>query len=98
MNAIKENPKYFYSYAKKFSKVKKVGPLNVSESGQLTSANVHMVELLAEQYNKMFSVPKQHIDPVTSKTNKKLNDVQFVEDDIIAAIDELPLDQMAFQQ
>ena len=78
VTAIKENPKYFYSYAKKFLKVKtKVGSLEVSESGQLTSDSVHMAELLAEQYNKMFPVPKQHIDPITSKTNKKLNDIQF---------------------
>ena len=54
-----------------------VDPLKDSESGQLTNDNVHMAELLAEQYNKMFSVPKQHIDPITSKTNKKLNDIQF---------------------
>ena len=48
-----------------------------------------MAEILAEQYNKMFSTLKQSIDPISQKTTAKLQNVWFSESDIISAIDEL---------
>ena len=58
VESIATNPKYFFRYAKKKSKIKtKIGPLEDPVSGQLIGDNVKMANILAEQYNKMFSVP-----------------------------------------
>ena len=57
MKRIKRNPKYFYSYAKKFSKSKnKVGPLT-NEDGETVKDNFEMTELLRKQYESTFSEP-----------------------------------------
>ena len=50
IDAIKTNPKYFYSYAKKFAKTKsKIGPL-LDENNQYTSSSKKMANLLANQF------------------------------------------------
>ena len=55
---IKSNPKYFYSYAKSFSKVHVgVGPL-MNSSKQLISGPRKMAEILSEQYSSVFSTPR----------------------------------------
>ena len=86
MDAIKENPKYFYSYAKKVKT--KICPLEV-EAGNLTNDNTQIAELLAAQYIKFFLKPRNHIEPIPQKTTKTFDDIQFTERDIAAAIDEL---------
>ena len=53
INSIKENPKYFYSYAKKFSKIKsKVGPLLDSDN-EMTSDPKEMANFLNDQYKSV---------------------------------------------
>ena len=55
---IKRNPKSFYSYANKFSKVSTaIGPLINSAKKLVTSAS-QMAEILSQQYQSVFSQPK----------------------------------------
>ena len=57
LRKIKRNPKYFYSYANKFSKTKtKVGPLT-NDKGETIKDTYEMAELLRKQYESTFSEP-----------------------------------------
>ena len=90
--AIKKNPKYFFSYVKKFNKIKPaIGPL-INTSGQYATDNNEMAQILSDQYSSVFSTPKDPpIDPFQlfdSGDSTNLNDFQFDESDIIDAIDE----------
>ena len=95
--AIKKNSKYFYSYVKKYSKVSTgVGPL-VDDSGKLISNPKEMAEILASQYNSVFSTPKYDLNDDnetfrdTDLVNKpdKLHKIDFNQDDIEKAIGEI---------
>ena len=56
---IKKNPKYFYSYAKRFSKTKpKVGPLMDPVKNIITDDSYEMANLLQDQYKSVFVTPK----------------------------------------
>ena len=56
---IKSNPKYFYSYAKRFTKTKpKVGPLKNPTTNELTSDSQEMANILQKQYCSVFTTPK----------------------------------------
>ena len=91
VEAIKTNPKFFYTYAKKKSKVKcKIGPL-LNSANKLVGNSKEMAEILSEQYKKVFSTP---IDPSTIVNNNpaqtpSISDITFSESDIESAIDEL---------
>ena len=57
---IESNPKYFYSYVKRFSKTKpKVGPLRNPITKDLTADSRVMADLLQDQYKSVFSTPKE---------------------------------------
>ena len=88
---IKSNPKYFYGYAKKFSKTKpKVGPLINPKTETLTSDNCEMADILQDQYKSIFTTPKSNYDflgqPPTVD-HDLLEDISFTENDIIKEID-----------
>ena len=52
-----KNPKFFYTYAKKFSKLKtSIGPF-LDEHDELVNDNFEMAEMLRMQYEKSFSKP-----------------------------------------
>jgi hypothetical protein len=94
VEAIKTNPKFFYTYAKKKSKVKsKIGPL-LNSANKLVGNSKEMAEILSEQYTKVFSTP---IDPSTIVNNNNnptqasasISDITFTESDMESAIDEL---------
>ena len=92
VEAIKTNSKFFYSYAKKKSKVKsKIGPL-LNNANKLVGNSKEMAEILSQQYTKVFSTP---IDPSTIVDNNptltpaSISDIIFSESDIESAIDEL---------
>ena len=52
VESIGNNPKYFFSYVKKKSKVKsKIGPLE-DKTGKLTGDKKQMAEILSEQYKE----------------------------------------------
>ena len=56
---IKTNSKYFFSYAKRFSKTKpKIGPLVNPATKNLTSNSQEMADILQNQYCSVFTPPK----------------------------------------
>ena len=59
---IKQNPKYFFSYCKRYSKTKSnIGPLR-NPKGMLTQDPQETSQLLAQQYSGSFNAPyKQKI-------------------------------------
>ena len=96
VSAIKKNIKYFYSYAKKFSRLKTgVGPLvDDNDNSKTVSCPKQMADLLATQYQSVFSEPKQPMDDPADlfpeETNEQnLGNIYFDEVDIIDAIGEL---------
>ena len=84
VQAIKSNSKYFFSYAKKKSKIKmKIGPL-LDQTGKLTQNKKEMSEILSQQYASVFSKPTD--EPINSDQNNK--EIPTIPD-FITAIDEL---------
>ncbi len=89
VEAIKENVKYFYSYAKKKSKVKtKVGPLINKKTDKITTDSIEMADLLADQYDSVFSSPSSP-PPTIEDSTLPINNITIEESEIIQAIDEL---------
>ena len=88
------NPKFFFSYAKKHSRVKcNVGPL--SKNGTLTNNTSEMAELLQEQYVSVFSNPaaeKQLPHHDRCNAGPKIGDITFSQADIEEAIDDMNRD------
>lgn len=103
MRNIKNNPKYFFSYCKKFSKAKtKVGPLQAA-NGELSRSPQETCNILSQQYTRVFSKPRnaktiqnpQDFFAVHSYNDPNLGDVQFTADDIQKAISELRVNSAA---
>ena len=90
---MKTNPKSFYTFAKSKCKIKcKVGPLR-DTNGELQSSPEKMANILQQNYLKVFSNPTQDVPIVTEKRNSSmiLEDFQFSENDIIKAIEAIPI-------
>lgn len=86
VDAIKNNPKYFYSYTKKHSKTKsKVGPL-LNRDKELVYSNETMANMLQDQYKSVFSVPLTDYRNYPKRCEDTLVDIEFDEKDIIEAI------------
>lgn len=96
VSTIKSNPRYFYSYAKRFAKVKSsVAPLR-DDQNILQTDPLKKAEILQSQYVKVFSDPTAaDVDQCTSDIKPELDSTCFLETatfsstDIIAAIKEL---------
>ena len=91
IDAIKSNPKYFFSYAKKFSKLAtKIGPL-LNSNNEYTSSSAEMSEILREQYESVFSeqMSSSIYAELARDSPEQLINISFSETEIIAAIDEL---------
>ena len=94
--AISKNSKYFYSYAKKFSKIKSaIGPL-LDSAKNLVSCPLKISEVLRRQYEGVFSTPLEPMVPsdeifelVNNREGPALSDISFEPVDIEEAIDEL---------
>jgi len=94
IDAIKRNPKYFFSYVKKFSKIKSaIGPL-LGQDGNYVTDNKGMANTLQAQYSSVFSTP--YTDPVDpeqlfdlNSDPEKLTDIVFSPSDIIQAIEDI---------
>ena len=83
VEAIKENVKYFYSYAKKKSKVKtKVGPLINKKTDKITTDSIEMADLLADQYDSVFSSPSSP-PPTIEDSTLPINKITIEESEII---------------
>ena len=99
--SIKKNSKYFFTYAKRYSKAPaSIGPLTNSQ-GNLTTDPKEICELLREQYESVFSTPLSHskvndpsklFDTGNSDNNNVLSDIEFSEADLIAAMKEIKHD------
>ena len=96
VNAIKANPRYFYSFAKKYGKTKSsVSPLR-DKDGKLTDDPLKKANILQSQYSQVFSDPDAvDIDECLStlkpdiQANESMDNIAFTEEDIISAIGEL---------
>ena len=91
VKAIRTNSKYFFSYAKQFSSTKSsIGPL-LNENNEYTASSSKMGNLLSSQYSAVFS--KRSDSPyyamVENQDDVTITDIDFSEQDIIDAIDEL---------
>ena len=86
LHAIKKNPKFFYSYAKKLSKVKsKIGPL-LDMGGKLTNDNKTMAEILSTQYSSVFCTPAEVNSNSASTQTTKISNIHFTKEDIVNVI------------
>ena len=89
MESIKINPKYFFTYARKFSKIKdKVGPL-IDENDVLTNNNIEMASILSKQFKSVFTPPSTETLNTDSTPINKLSDLKFIVNEIESAIDGL---------
>ena len=91
VKAIKTNSKYFFSYAKQFSSTKSsIGPL-LNENNEYTASSSKMANLLSSQYSFVFSKPSDspYYAMEESQDDATITDIEFSEQDIIDAIDEL---------
>ena len=89
--SIKTNPKYFFSYAKQFSTThSKIGPL-LNKLNEYTSNSSEMGEILSSQYASVFSEPSPspYHSMIDDPDIPAISEIDFTEEDIIAAIDEL---------
>ena len=76
----KKNPSYFYSYAKKFSRVKsKIGPLK-DDQGYFVSDPKQMANMLQRQFCSVFSDPnaKSITEPSFPPAITSLEDIQVI--------------------
>ena len=95
VDKIKTNPKFFFSFARRFSKVKVgIGPL-INSAKKLISAPRQMAEILSEQYCSVFSIPRQNISkdslfPEWEKPNTpSLSNITFSDSELTEAMNEL---------
>ena len=89
VDSIKANPKYFYAYARKKSKIHiPVGPLTDSQ-GNVESSPGGMAELLSNQYQTAFSTPATTSLNLENPIADTLSDLNFSENDITKAIEEV---------
>ena len=97
VNAIKTNSKYFYSYARRFSKIAVgIGPF-IDAAGKVISCPVKMASMLVHQYSTVFSTPKEPLkspqeifdDHESQDLGRGLFDFEFTEKDLIEAISEI---------
>ena len=92
VKAIKTNSKYFFNYAKQFSSTKSsIGPL-LNKNNEYISSSSKMANLLSTQYSSVFSKPSDASPYYTIEENENdptITDIEFTEQDIIDAIDEL---------
>ena len=92
VKAILENPKYFYSYAKKSGKRRsRIGPL-FDKQGKLQKEAKTMANLLQDQYAAVFSDPQAKSKKIPSSEDKceeVIEDLEITKEDIEKAIDEI---------
>ena len=89
---MKKNPKYFYSYVKKFQKTEsRIRPLQDDEGNLNTDAETK-ANLLQNQYSKVFSNPKKAnlSKAYREKCNVEIKDIEVTTKDITDAIKEIP--------
>ena len=95
VNKVHCNPKYFYSYAKKFSKQKRSIPMLFDDKGNITANPTDIANTLQKQFSGVFSDPAATDISAASfqppPLKKEFTDdlLSFTISDIIEAIDEI---------
>ena len=96
VEAIRNNPKYFFSYAKRLQKTKSTIPVLRDDSGNLVTDPATKSEMLQKQYLKVFSNPENaDLNKCMQGTglpqglSKGFSDCDFARADIIEALTEL---------
>ena len=97
INALKETPQLFYSYAKKKRVSKsRIGPLRKEENGAsvFTDDPKDMADLLQKQFISVFSDPlsEKVCIPPNVQSDVTLNEITFDEEEMTKAIDEVKED------
>ena len=90
---MKKNPRYFFSYVKKFNKtVNRIGPLKDTQGVLINDPEIK-ANILQEQYTKVFSNPDNADPNATIEPNicPDLIDLTLSTEQIIKAIKEIPL-------
>ena len=89
------NSKFFYSYAKKFSKIKSgIGPL-INSAKTLICEPKEMAEILSKQYSSVFSTPRHEntaedrLFPEENPTQPSLSNIIFTDSELEEAMKEL---------
>ena len=92
VRAIQENPRFFFSYAKRSAKSKsRVGPL-FDKLKKIQKDPKKMADLLQDQYSSVFSDAKaktKKIPQHQQRSNTVLSDIEFSKEDIEKAMDEV---------
>ena len=99
IEACKNNPKYFFSYAKRLRKVKQnVGPI-IDRKGEVISDNGDMAEIIHDQYETTWSEPIEPLEEADKMfpdeeeteetTDQTIRDIDFNINDIKKAMGEL---------
>ena len=95
LQTIIENPRFFFSYAKQFSKRKStVGPLQ-NDDGNLEHDPKTMADMLQKQYSSVFSDPQSekkkapNLNPVFHST---ISEINITPKEVVKAIDEISAD------
>ena len=90
IKAMKTNPRFFFSYAKRFSVLKsKIGSL-LNSQNEYANSSYEMANILSKQYSSVFSKPRptaQRKENENDATIPILTDITFTEEDIKDAID-----------
>ena len=91
IKSIKKNSKYFFAYAKRFSKLRNnIGPL--LDGSKIISGDLGMANILAAQFSSAYSTPKVPLpapDKLFNDCQYPLENIPFIEDDFVEAIDNL---------
>ena len=95
VSKVKDNPKYFFSYAKKFSKQKHSIPMLIDENKNICSSPEEIANILQQQFCRVFSDPsKTDISSATFDAPHIThpftdNILEFSTSDVTEAIDEI---------
>jgi hypothetical protein len=95
---VKTNPKFFYSYAKSFSRIKSSISMLFNNDDQIVTDKTKMADLLQDQFTSVFSDPNSpHVQspefpPSEIEQPFKEEDFTISYEDIIAAISEIRSD------
>lgn len=91
IKSIKKNSKYFFAYAKRFSKLKtSIGPL--LDGSKVISDDYGMANILASQFSSAYSTPKSKLqlpDKIFENSTYSLENIPMIDDDFVEAIDSL---------
>jgi len=95
---VKSNPKYFYSYAKRFARQKQSISMLFDKQNNICSDPKQIANILQDQFRSVFSNPEEtdlsaaDFTPPTISKRFSESDLTFSEEDVVSAIDEIKPD------